>query len=210
VTEPTEVCLAAGCVRPQAAGIRLCAPDERRAGEWLANLGTEYDALDPVPSLAAPTGGVTTGGALASQRSVGDLRVMALRDHRTRDGEPDPEHHGVLPVLAWWAAGVRESRGLDVPAEGVSIVSERRLLSVQLPWILEQDAAGLFFDHLRVLYGRLRAANDGPRPRVLRCRRIVDGVECGGTIDVAEGTARCRSCGHTVSGLALLRAEVAA
>jgi hypothetical protein len=201
-------CAAPGCARPAAPVI--CEVDRRRAGQWIAELSEEFDALDLRPSMQSREPNTGGSGTLSSERSPARLDVIALRDRVSRGDEPDPMHDGVLPVLVYWTDGIREARGLASATVARTVTSERKLLAVHLPWILEQDAAGLFFDHLRVLYGRLRAANDGPRPRVLRCRRIVDGVECGGTIDVAEGTARCRACGHTVSGLALLRAEVPA
>ena len=112
-------CLAPGCTRPQAPGSRLCAVDTRSLGDWIAGIGAEYDDLNAAPSMQAPTGGSTSGGGLKSHRSVGDLDVMVLRDHRSRARE---EQHvdgnrgrGVLEVLGYWADWIRAARNLPGP-----------------------------------------------------------------------------------------------
>ena len=202
-------CAASGCTRMPAPV--LCAPDAGELGDMLAELGTLYDALDARPSMQGrepDTGGT---GALASQQAPARLDVIALRDPRTRVDQPDPAIDGVLPVLVWWANAVRQQRWFSLHGTTPTVASERRTLAINLDWILEQPAAGQFHDAIRRLWTRLRAANGHTPDRpVVRCRRDVDGGECGGRVRLADGQATCASCGHTVSGLALLRHGTAA
>lgn len=103
-------CAAMGCRRtPDPV---LCQVDARRLGDWLASLGSLYAHLDPAPSMQGREPGTGTGGGLKSQRAVGDLAVMALRDPRT---VADAGMLSVLAVLAGWAQMVRDERQLAAP-----------------------------------------------------------------------------------------------
>jgi hypothetical protein len=88
----------------------------------------------------------------------------------------------------------------------LTVARERKLLATHLQWILEQDWCGEFFDEIRGLWGLLRAANGHatPGPRV-RCRELVDGKPCAGTVRWVDGAAVCRACGATKKGSDLLR-----
>lgn len=73
-----------------------------------------------------------TGGrsGLASQRSVGALDVMVLRDRRSRDRDvEDPDGssgRGVLEILESWARLVREQRALTNPTVDLAYVRAAR------------------------------------------------------------------------------------
>lgn len=123
-------CLAAGCTRPQAPGILLCAPDADRLGQWIAGIADEYAQLSAVPSMQGREPGTGGRGGLASQRSVGDLTVMAMRDRRSREQSLlDPDGNGargVLEVLASWAQLIREERGIAAPTQALAYVRADR------------------------------------------------------------------------------------
>lgn len=123
MTDPT--CLAAGCTHTPAPGARLCPRDVQRLGDWVAQIGAEYDRLTAIPSMQAPAAGNIHGGALKSHQSVGDLDVMVLRDRRSGardDGDPDGNRgRGVLEVLGYWAAAVRQARRLTAPTRQIVI-----------------------------------------------------------------------------------------
>lgn len=124
------LCGASACTRPQAPGIRLCAPDSDRLGQWIARIGDEYAQLSAVPSMQAREAYTGGAGGLASQRSVGDLSVMSLRDRRSRDrDEEDPDGNGVrgvLEVLESWARVIREERGIATPTHALAYVRADR------------------------------------------------------------------------------------
>lgn len=109
--------MAASCGRLQAPGSLLCATDTRRLGDWIARIGDEYERLSAVPSMQQREPGTGGRSGLASQRSVGRLDVIALRDKRGRDrDDTDPDGNatrGVLEVLGSWAILVREERGIE-------------------------------------------------------------------------------------------------
>lgn len=100
-------------------------------------------------------------------------------------------------------------------AAPLTVATERRLLATHLDWICGQDWAGEFFDDVQTLWVALRSANGaggGGGRRGVRCRATVHGQVCGGPVTLADGAARCGTCGTTTSGPDLLRvaAEVAA
>jgi hypothetical protein len=95
----------------------------------------------------------------------------------------------------------------------LTVASERRLLAEKnnFRWLLLQDWAGEFYDEIRGLWVLLRRAtgHGAPKARGVRCREAVAGEVCGGPITLADGTARCGTCGTTTSGPELLRVAAA-
>lgn len=240
--EAVPICGANGCTRPAGAGATICARDTDRLGQWLAQLGTEYERLSAAPSMQGREPGTGGGGGLASERSVGSLGVMVLRDRRSRERDAEDADgnggRGVEEVLFARAAEVREGRQLvrerrrlpavrvaggaegpvcadwcdhDTCRDGtmratalvpLTVLSERKLLSDHLEWILTQEWAGEFFDEIRALWGLLRAANGhSSGARRVRCRE--DG--CTGSVRWVDGAAVCGACGKTTRGPELLR-----
>ena len=103
--QPT--CAAVGCRR--APDPVICRHHADDLGKWLAAIDPDSLAdVSAAPSMQGRepgTGG--SGGGLKSERSVGDLRVMALRDPRTA---ADDNLLSVFAVLHEWAEQVREGR----------------------------------------------------------------------------------------------------
>lgn len=134
--DSTAVCAAATCTRPPAGGM-LCAPDADRLGQWLAQLGTEYELLSAAPSMQGREVGSVGGTSLTSQRSPGNTHVMALRSKRRgtgRIGWEDADAWGlddtpsVFETLATYAELVREGRGLVGPRIDIAYVRSARPL----------------------------------------------------------------------------------
>lgn len=183
----TPVCASTGCQHPAAAGAQLCPLDIRRLGDWLAQLETEYAKLDAEPSMQGREVGTIGGTTLTSQRSVGRLEVMVLRDPRSKErSQLDPDGNdgrSVLEILYAYAEQVREERDLAQPVTYVvaclfpcmhracmlgmghpvrvplTVTRERKLLATHLDWIISQEWAGEFFDAIQGLWLALRAAN---------------------------------------------------
>jgi hypothetical protein len=109
-------CAAATCTRPAAPGHVLCRSDGEKLGQWLAQLLDEVAMLDATPSMAGREPGTGGPGGLASQRSVGNLDVMVLRDRRSRarDAEDLDGNAGrsAYEILSSYAAVVRDERQL--------------------------------------------------------------------------------------------------
>jgi hypothetical protein len=219
-------CLAAGCTRPQAPGILLCAPDAERLGQWIARIADEYAQLSAVPSMQGREPGTGGAGGLASQRSVGDLTVMAMRDKRSRERDAEDGDgngaRGVLEVLGSWATLIREERDLTVPTTTVthvfrsgvvwsidvptpaSILSERRLIAAHLDWALTRDWCDELYDDVRQLWNLLQGRNN-PQPHTASRP-----CPCGGSIRWRDGAAECSSCGTRTTGLDVIRMQTEA
>ena len=129
------VCAASKCTRPPAGGSQLCASDTDRLGQWLAQLGTEYERLSAAPSMQGREVGTVGGTGLTSQRAPGNTHVMAMRSrHRGtgRVGWEDADAWGlddtpsVFETLATYAALVREGRGLAGPRIDIAYVRQAR------------------------------------------------------------------------------------
>jgi hypothetical protein len=225
VTTPTDhpPCLAAACTRPQAHGILLCAPDADRLGQWIAGIADEYAQLSAVPSMQGREPGTGGAGGLASQRSVGDLTVMALRDRRSRERDDEDTDgngaRGVLEVLGSWASLIREERELELPErtvthvfrsgvvwsmdvpEPATVLSERRLIATHLDWALTQPWINELHADIRQLWNLLQGRNN-PQPYTARRQ-----CACGGTIRWRDEAAECGSCGTRTTGLDVVRQQ---
>ena len=231
MTEPNDrpPCVAAGCTRPQAPGILLCVRDQAKVGDWLARIGDEYERLSAMPSMQAREPDSGGRGGLASQRSVGDLGVMSMRDRRSRErSDDDPDGNSVLGVfetLHAHAETVREGRNIGYPLAHIepckvpcmhlacwsgvaqevrvplTVTSERKLLAerVNFEWLLADDSAGQFYADIRQLWSLLKSSN-APEPRTARRQ-----CACGGSIRWRDGAAECGSCGTRTTGLDVVR-----
>lgn len=127
--EAAPSCTATGCQHPPAAGSLLCPVDVRKLGDWLAQIGTEYELLSAAPSMQGREVGTIGGTTLAAQRSVGSMHVMALRAPRRGTGriaydDADPwgvdDTPSVFATLHTYAEMVRApeqdgGRGLTAP-----------------------------------------------------------------------------------------------
>ncbi len=216
-------CAATDCTRPAAPV--LCAVDERRVGEALAGIQSEYELLSAAPSMQGREVGTIGGSKLASQRSPGNLQVIVLRDPRRADAA-DPwgvdNTPSVFATLAYYAELVREGRDLVQPVHHVdacrypcmhracllgvghavpvplTVASERKLLATHLGWIVAQDWAGEFCDEIRGLHAVLRRAN-GHVDDTRRLRRLhIACPDCGVravTYRPGDGQACCENCG---------------
>lgn len=122
--DEAALCVASSCGRMQAPGSRLCQSHTLNLGDWIARIADQFALLDAVPSMAMREPDTGGRSGLASQRSVGRLDVMALRDARGRArDEDDPDGNatrGVLEVLGSWATVVREEKSIEPPTEALA------------------------------------------------------------------------------------------
>jgi len=143
VTHPDgPPCVAGACTRPAAPGILLCVQDAARLGDWIARIGDEFAQLDATPSMQGREVGTVGGTTLTSQRSVGNLDVMALRADRRGDGTTDvwgwDDTPSVLETLGSWARLVREQRGIEPDWRWIT---RRRAYAPTGPWCDDCDHA---------------------------------------------------------------------
>ncbi len=200
--QAAPVCQARNCTRP--GNPVICAPDTRRLGDWLAQLGAEYEQLTAAPTMQGREVGMVGGTALTSQRAPGNTHVMALRDRRRGPRETaDPwgvdDTPSVYATLTYYARLVRDGRQLATDGR-TTVATERRLLSDHLDWAMRQDWAGQFHDEIRGLWGVLRRAN-GHAPVARKIHRLQ--APCPGcsvrALTHRPGTpaVTCENCGHS-------------
>lgn len=156
-------------------------------GYWADWIRAELDLPGPTrPAVAAVHTGVHAGPVCPVY--AGFLSV--------RDFLPPCRHRSCQQLVQL----------VDVPAYP-TVATERAFLSRSrhLSHALAQDWAGAFFDEVRTIWSRLRAANGHeiaqPRPRC---------PSCGAAARWAAGTVVCPTCGTSTSGLAVLRQHTAA
>lgn len=143
-----------------------------------------------------------------------DWRTGRHRDHH--DDEHDAGSDRLMSAFGTLhraAQKVRAARRLT-PPPFATVVSERRLLTAHLPWLLEQTWIPELHTQLRSLLTALKRTNGTLVLAAGRCETIRDGVECGGTVrDVAihhddgpdEPGFRCDRCHLVWLGTAAIR-----
>lgn len=223
--QAAPVCAAASCTRPAAAGM-LCAADERRLGDWLAQIGSEYELLSAAPSMQGREVGTIGGTSLTSQRSPGNTHVMAMRDPRRGTGyigDGDPwgidNTPSVFATLASYADRVREGRDLSLPVRHVDacrmpcmhracMIGIGHVVTVPLTVATERR---LLAAHLDWILGQDFAGEffDEIRGLFAALRRAnghastrpgyTAHCDCGGRIRWANGAATCQACGTSMA-----------
>lgn len=210
-SEPTTTCAVPTC-RRSAVGGRICPSDQARLGQWLADVGADWQSLDPIPDMTSPGAGRTSGGALASHRAPARLDVLVLTDPRSRardQHDPDGNPHRSVPeILGSWAATVRDERHLTQTA-GYNVPADRRLLADHLDWIASRDWIDDFHTEIRDIWAQLKAATGqttGSRP-VRACPAPIGQppARCNGPVWLDTGAAWCGHCGAAWSGFQLVR-----
>jgi hypothetical protein len=156
----------------------------------LREIEDEAAILDAVPSMAIRTGS-GGGGTLASHRAPANLDVLVATDPRRgtgRIGYDDADPWGidntasVLETLHSRARTVREDLEREAP-DRVTVMSERALLTGELPWIATQPWVDEMFNEMRELLNQLKRTNKTQADRpVGRCHLVRFDNVCGGTI----------------------------
>ena len=122
------LCGVIGCRRLPVLGA-VCRAHGDQLGQWLAEIGTDFAALELGPAGAVGSDDPNRGRRPTKVKSKGspvNLDVLVLTDRRiawlTDDDVDDlvdelgrDPLRPALEVLAWWAALVREARGLEQP-----------------------------------------------------------------------------------------------
>lgn len=139
VDESALLCAGPACRRLPVRG-RLCRHHGDQIGQWLAEVGADWRGL--LDDLArGEDGRLRPGGDAASSRrattvksrtspvnldalSLSDRRIAWLTDEDLEDLVDDDGRDStprVLEVLAWWAAQVRDGRGLTWPTRSLPL-----------------------------------------------------------------------------------------
>jgi hypothetical protein len=155
----------------------------------LREIEDETAILEAVPSMQIRTG--SGGGSLASQRSPAVLDAIVALDPRRGTGrigwdDADPwgidDTASVLETLHSRARTVREDLEREAP-QRVTVMSERALLTDELPWIAAQPWIDEMFNEMRDLLKQLKRTNKTQADRpVGRCHLPRFESTCGGTI----------------------------
>jgi hypothetical protein len=167
----------------------LCADCYSRLASMLREIEDETAILETVPSMAIRSG--SGSGNLASHRSPAVLDAIVALDPRRGTGrigweDADPwgidDTASVLETLHSRARTVREDLERDAP-QRVTVMSERALLTDELPWIAAQPWIDEMFNEMRDLLKQLKRTNKTQADRpVGRCHLPRFDSTCGGTI----------------------------
>jgi hypothetical protein len=157
--------------------------------------------MDPDVLLYRETSGARAAKGFRSTPPA-NVHVMSLRDVRTKWLEPgDP--HSALNVAWWYAAQVRDQRGLRTPSGPVTVDTETSTLLFHWDWIMRRAWVVNFARDMREVARQLRHAIPGsepaPKPVGTCTHTTTELVVCRHALYLPKTgrTITCQGCGHT-------------
>ena len=205
-----------GSLASQQAPLRLDAvvlTDRRRNSGRLTLDDHDALGLDDTPEVFDVL--TTWAETVRGERNLSRLTLDVVLGRRPNVlGPLCPASPGCRHVSCDAVRRAGEPTEVDTIPAPATVTRERRLLTKQLPWILEQPWVADLHDDLRDLVQALRRSNGTLLISAGRCETIRNGEECGGRIfDVAihhpdgpdEPGFRCDRCREVWLGTAAIR-----